>query len=192
MRAIAALASPSSRRPLATCLANEWPTRATVASAASRVRDRSITQKPARAATSVSPHPMIPLPTMPMCLSAVCIGRCYPPVGSLCHGLATRRSPGGSAPFAWQPGAAGSVEAVHIALDRLIPLDNVHNSRDLGGYETADGRHTRWRTLFRADSLSHLAGDDLDAVRALGLHTVIDLRLTEESEKWGSFPVAEC
>jgi protein-tyrosine phosphatase len=79
----------------------------------------------------------------------------------------------------------------HTALDRLIPLDNVHNFRDLGGYETAEGRRTRWRTLFRADSLSHLAGDDLTAVRALGLRTVIDLRLTEEGEKWGRFPVAE-
>ncbi len=78
------------------------------------------------------------------------------------------------------------------AIDRLIPLHNVHNFRDLGGYETADGRHTRWRTLFRADSLSHVAGDDLAAVRALGLRSVIDLRMADESEKWGRFPVADC
>jgi protein-tyrosine phosphatase len=78
-----------------------------------------------------------------------------------------------------------------VALDRLIPLQNVHNFRDLGGYETADGRCTRWRTLFRADSLSHLDGDDLATVRALGLNTVIDLRMADESEKWGRFPVAD-
>jgi protein-tyrosine phosphatase len=88
--------------------------------------------------------------------------------------------------------AAGRVDAVpQAALDRLIPLQNVHNFRDLGGYETADGRHTRWRTLFRADSLTHLHGDDLVAVRSLGLRSVIDLRMAEESEKWGRFPVAD-
>jgi protein-tyrosine phosphatase len=77
------------------------------------------------------------------------------------------------------------------ALDRLIPLRNVHNFRDLGGYETADGRHTRCRTLFRSDSLTHLVGDDLAAVRSLGLRSVIDLRMAEESEKWGRFPIAD-
>ena len=87
---------------------------------------------------------------------------------------------------------AGRVDAVpQAALDRLIPLRNVHNFRDLGGYETADGRHTRWRTLFRSDSLTHLVGDDLAAVRSLSLRSVIDLRMAEESEKWGRFPVAD-
>ncbi|NDD18711.1 MAG: hypothetical protein EB104_07445, partial [Acidimicrobiia bacterium] len=33
---------------------------------------------------------------------------------------------------------------------RVIPLFAVHNFRDLGGYPSADGRQTRWRTLFRA------------------------------------------
>jgi protein-tyrosine phosphatase len=101
----------------------------------------------------------------------------------------TRRSAGRSSgrnPF------AGRVDVVpQAALDRLIPLHNVHNFRDLGGYETADGRHTRWRTLFRADSLSHIEGDDLAAVRSLDLRSVIDLRMAAESEKWGRFPIAE-
>jgi len=43
---------------------------------------------------------------------------------------------------------------------RVIPLFAVHNFRDLGGYPTADGRHTRWRTLFRADGLYRLTPDD--------------------------------
>ena len=63
---------------------------------------------------------------------------------------------------------------------RLIRLDAVHNFRDVGGYPTADGRTTRWRTLFRADGLYRLAGDDLEIVRALGLRTVIDLRTDGE------------
>ena len=49
----------------------------------------------------------------------------------------------------------------------------------------------RWRTLFRSDSLGQLTLDDLDALRPLGLHTVIDLRGTGEVDIAGSFPVAE-
>ncbi|MDO8364623.1 MAG: tyrosine-protein phosphatase [Actinomycetota bacterium] len=72
---------------------------------------------------------------------------------------------------------------------RVIALDAVHNFRDMGGYPTADGRTTRWRRLFRADALYRLRGDDVDAVRPLGLRTVVDLRTDEELELRGRFPV---
>jgi protein-tyrosine phosphatase len=71
---------------------------------------------------------------------------------------------------------------------RLVRLDAVHNFRDMGGYPTFDGRSTRWRTLFRADGLYRLTGADLEAVRELGLHTVIDLRTFTELEERGTFP----
>jgi len=74
---------------------------------------------------------------------------------------------------------------------RVIPLDAVHNFRDIGGYPTADGRTTKWRLLFRADALYRLRGDDVDAVRPLGLRTVVDLRTDEELELRGRFPVDE-
>ena len=63
-----------------------------------------------------------------------------------------------------------------LAASRVIPLDAVHNFRDLGGYPTTDGRVTRWRRLFRADGLYRLTADDLEVVRELGIHTVLDLR----------------
>lgn len=75
--------------------------------------------------------------------------------------------------------------------DRLISLHAVHNFRDLGGYPTEDGRVTRWRTMYRADGLQRLVGDDLEAVRTLGLRTVVDLRTTGELEERGRFPEAE-
>ena len=71
---------------------------------------------------------------------------------------------------------------------RLIVLDAIHNFRDMGGYPAADGRTTRWRTIFRADGLYRLAGDDLEVVRELGLRTVIDLRSLAELEDRGTFP----
>lgn len=72
---------------------------------------------------------------------------------------------------------------------RLIRLDAVHNFRDLGGYPTTDGRTTRWRRVFRADGLHRLTGNDLELVRHLGLHTVIDLRTAAELEERGTFPL---
>jgi len=71
---------------------------------------------------------------------------------------------------------------------RLVALDAVHNFRDLGGYRTRDGRTTKWRTLFRADGLYRLTTDDLEAVRTLGLRTVIDLRTEQELDLHGRFP----
>ena len=71
---------------------------------------------------------------------------------------------------------------------RLIALDAVHNFRDMGGYPAAGGHTTRWRTLFRADGLSRLAGDDLESVRELGLRTVIDRRSHAELADRGTFP----
>lgn len=52
---------------------------------------------------------------------------------------------------------------------RVVPLFAVHNFRDLGGYPTADGRHTRWRTLFRADGLYRLTPEDARIVTNLGV-----------------------
>lgn len=71
---------------------------------------------------------------------------------------------------------------------RLVRLDAVHNFRDMGGYPTVDGRSTKWGMLFRADGLYRLTGDDLEAVRGLGLNTVIDLRTFAELEERGTFP----
>jgi protein-tyrosine phosphatase len=72
--------------------------------------------------------------------------------------------------------------------ERVIALENVHNFRDLGGYETADGRRTRWRQVFRADALHRLSPNDLDEIRPFGLRTVIDLRTPEELDEHGRFP----
>jgi protein tyrosine/serine phosphatase len=75
-------------------------------------------------------------------------------------------------------------------LDRHIRLEGAVNFRDLGGYETADGRRIRWRTLFRADGLSRLTDPDRAAIRQLGVATVIDLRTSTEVAQ-GRFPVEE-
>lgn len=73
--------------------------------------------------------------------------------------------------------------------DRLLTLEAVHNFRDLGGYTSADGRVTRWHTLYRADGLHRVSPADVSTLRALGLRTVIDLRTDKEVRDRGTFPV---
>ncbi len=72
---------------------------------------------------------------------------------------------------------------------RVVPLDAVHNFRDLGGYRTDDGRQIAWGRLFRADGLYRLTADDLGVVDALGIRTVIDLRSSAEFDQHGHFPL---
>ena len=74
-------------------------------------------------------------------------------------------------------------------LARSIELTSVFNFRDLGGYETADGRTVQWRRIFRADGLGRLTDEDLDVLRPLGLRTVVDLRTARELDHRGRFPV---
>lgn len=59
---------------------------------------------------------------------------------------------------------------------RHIDFAGCTNFRDLGGYRTADGRTTRWRTLFRSGDPSLMTMEDMQRARALGISTVIDFR----------------
>jgi protein-tyrosine phosphatase len=74
------------------------------------------------------------------------------------------------------------------APSRHITLEGAYNFRDLGGYETGNGRHVRWRTIFRADGLHRLTPGDLEVLGALGVATVLDLRSARELDG-GRFPV---
>jgi len=67
-------------------------------------------------------------------------------------------------------------------LPRFIPLENASNLRDLGGYPTANGRHTRYGLVFRAPALIALSPADEAAIAALGIKITCDLRGERESE----------
>ncbi|MFN0070263.1 MAG: tyrosine-protein phosphatase [Chloroflexota bacterium] len=69
-------------------------------------------------------------------------------------------------------------------LGRRIPLPGTYNLRDIGGYTTADGCETRWRTLFRADSLHRLPLPAQQELLAYGVRTILDLRRDIEIERW--------
>ncbi|MDQ2648108.1 MAG: tyrosine-protein phosphatase [Actinomycetota bacterium] len=88
------------------------------------------------------------------------------------------------------PPTSGADAATAALLARAIPFTFVFNVRDLGCLSTVDGRTVQPGRLYRADGVNRLSGDDLDAARALGLRTVIDLRTKGEVDR-GRFPIDE-
>ena len=65
-------------------------------------------------------------------------------------------------------------------MERRIELEGISNFRDLGGYETADGKTVKWRTFFRSDTLAALTDADMEKVCGLGVNTAVDLRYGDE------------
>ena len=66
---------------------------------------------------------------------------------------------------------------------RHIPLEGASNFRDLGGYETRDGRKIKWRHLYRSNSLAGLTDGDLQHLADLGIQVVCDFRRDQEREE---------
>jgi protein-tyrosine phosphatase len=77
---------------------------------------------------------------------------------------------------------AGEGGAV-VAAERLVPLEGAVNFRDLGGYPTRDGGHTRWGRVFRSAGLHRLTLADRVQLERLGLRVVYDLRRDDERER---------
>ena len=66
---------------------------------------------------------------------------------------------------------------------RLLPMDGAHNTRELGGYETTDGKSVKWGMLFRSDKLSDISKTDQVYLQNLGIKKIIDFRSREEKEE---------
>ena len=67
-----------------------------------------------------------------------------------------------------------------IAAERRLPLACCDNFRDLGGYETTDGRVVRWNRLYRTSDLSKLTRSDLEYLNQLDVKLVCDFRSDRE------------
>jgi protein-tyrosine phosphatase len=73
---------------------------------------------------------------------------------------------------------------------RRLRLQGCFNLRDLGGYRTGEGERTRYRHLFRSDSLHRLTTADQAELARVGLASIIDLRTPEERADQGPARVA--
>jgi protein-tyrosine phosphatase len=71
--------------------------------------------------------------------------------------------------------------------DRHVLLELAFNVRDLGGLPADGGRVVRSGVLYRGDGIQRLGPADADALRALGLRTVLDLRTDAELADHGVF-----
>ena len=66
--------------------------------------------------------------------------------------------------------------------DRFLQTQGIHNFRDYGGYPVAGGGEVRRGLLFRSGQHVEATDEDLAAIAALDIHTVIDLRGLSERE----------
>ena len=74
-----------------------------------------------------------------------------------------------------------SGEAVILA-ERQLSLQGTPNFRDLGGYETMEGRCLRWGKLYRSSKLSNLTDTDINYINRLGVTLICDFRQIIEQE----------
>lgn len=65
---------------------------------------------------------------------------------------------------------------------RHLALEGAPNFRDLGGYETSDGRRVKWGRLYRSDDLAQLTDADVARVAELGIQLVCDFRAESERQ----------
>jgi protein-tyrosine phosphatase len=69
--------------------------------------------------------------------------------------------------------------------ERHVPLEGQTNFRDLGGYETDDGRTVKWGQVYRSGRLSKLTDHDLVHLESLGIRTVVNLLTEDDIEVYG-------
>jgi len=58
-----------------------------------------------------------------------------------------------------------------------------YNTRELGGFSTANGKLTKNNVFWRSDVLSEMTAEDLEKLRTAHITTVIDMRTDEERLK---------
>ena len=63
---------------------------------------------------------------------------------------------------------------------RAVSVEGAYNVRDLGGYETRDGRTTRWGKYLRADTLMNLTPAGVQTLVDYGVRNIIDLRRSND------------
>ncbi|GMK37820.1 protein-tyrosine-phosphatase [Paenibacillus sp. CCS19] len=67
-----------------------------------------------------------------------------------------------------------------VTSERKVNLQGAFNFRDLGGYQTTDGKTVKWGKLFRGEELGHLTSSDLTYVHNMGLKSIVDYRTDAE------------
>jgi protein-tyrosine phosphatase len=69
--------------------------------------------------------------------------------------------------------------------ERHVALDGQPNFRDLGGYETTDGRTVKWGEVYRSGELPRLSDKDVAKLEELEIHSVVSFLTEKEIEARG-------
>jgi len=67
--------------------------------------------------------------------------------------------------------------------ERFLPLKSVLNFRDIGGYETADGKRVKWGQVYRAANMSRVTESDQRYLANLGIRLICDVRTPFEAKR---------
>ena len=71
------------------------------------------------------------------------------------------------------------------APERHVVLDGQPNFRDLGGYETTDGRTVKWGEVYRSGELPRLNDEDVAKLEEMDIRTVVSFLTEKEVEARG-------
>ncbi|KRM11765.1 tyrosine-protein phosphatase [Paucilactobacillus suebicus] len=69
-----------------------------------------------------------------------------------------------------------------MTTNRLLPIKHGRNFRDLGGYQTKDGKTIKWHRLIRSGHLNTLDETDLQVLTSLNVKLDLDFRAPGESD----------
>ncbi|UCB54878.1 MAG: tyrosine-protein phosphatase [Thiotrichales bacterium] len=69
--------------------------------------------------------------------------------------------------------------------ERQVELDGQSNFRDVGGYQTSDGRRVKWGEVYRSGELHKLSDADVEKLDAMGIKAVANFLTEREIESRG-------
>lgn len=67
-----------------------------------------------------------------------------------------------------------------VVSERILPLKSVFNFRDMGGYESKNGKHVKWGKLYRSSNLVNINEADAALLQKLHIKWICDLRSSSE------------
>ncbi|MFC0215427.1 tyrosine-protein phosphatase [Paenibacillus chartarius] len=76
-----------------------------------------------------------------------------------------------------------AIQLANYPNNRILPFEGVLNFRDMGGYETTDGRKVKYGLFFRSAELTGMTANDLELFQSLGIKTIFDYRSDGEAEQ---------
>ena len=81
---------------------------------------------------------------------------------------------------------------VHMCATRLVDIKSIENFRDIGGYETEEGKMVKWGYFYRCGSLHNVSGRDQEYLESMGIRTLFDLRSKLEVNSNKDIVLANC